>query len=377
MVFNHYDKIDETWMIIRTAILNYDMQGCAYASCSTMRYDPTVRGPGPDKIGVICVHTSKYDIDAIGFRLIEITQQDIKYKLDDESRDNHYVHAGSGQVSMKTIYWNNGKPSFDCLEKPCRGTSYDKQDLWHLNVVNAPKPFATRSIYGRWVLPLKYKEMTGLWHYLKKLIESEEGNFGAIKMVCPPKRNRQSATEVPVIHVYTSNADRETVGTKLVNLIERDIRYEKISVSGVAIEGSYTLFWNDGEPECTKNRECTLLKQTSSFRDRSSSASCCNNDYSAHVHVCMVLSIGGGGASPQKFTASSQKPFAIKLQCACIRQHFYSPKPKFIDRTLVCIVVHNYSSLFVIVCSPSRIPSSTTLSSHPTTPITTTTTLLE
>ena len=248
MVFNHYDKFDETWMKIRTAILNYDMQGCADASCSTMKYNPAVRGPGPDKAGVICVHTSKYDIDAIVFRLIEIAQQDIKYKLDDESRDFRYIHVGSGPVSMKTIYWNNGKPSFDCVGKPCRGTSYDKQDL---NVVDAPEPFATQSIYGRWVLPLEYKEMTGLWHYLKKLIESEEDNFGVIKMVCPPKRNHQSATEVPVIHVYTSDADREMVGTKLINLIERNIRYEKISiyVSGVAIEGSYTLFWNDGELE--------------------------------------------------------------------------------------------------------------------------------
>ena len=249
MVFNHYDKIDETWMIIRTAILNYDMQGCAYASCSTMRYNPTVRGPGPDKAGVICVHTSKYDIDAIGFRLIEIAQQDIKYKLGDDSRDNRYVHAGSGPVSIKTIYWNDGNPSFECVGKPCHGTSYDKQDQWHLNVVDVP--FATQSIHGRWVLPLKYKEMTGLWHYLKKLIESEEDNFGVIKMVCPPKRNHQSATEVPVIHVYTSDADREMVGAKFMNLIKRDIRYEAIHVPGDRIERSYTLVWNYGEPKST------------------------------------------------------------------------------------------------------------------------------
>ena len=257
MVFNHCDEIDETWMKIRTAILNYDMQGCAHALCSTMKYNPTLSGPGPDKSGVICVFTSKYDVDAIGFRLIEIAQQDIKYKLDDESNDYRYVHAGSGQVSMKTIYWNNGNPSFDCVGKLCRGTSYDKQDLWHLNVVDAPEPFATQSIYGRWVLSLEYEELSGLWHYLKKLIESEEDNFGVIKMVCPPKRNHQSATEVPVIHVYTSDADREMVGSKLINLIERDICYEKISIqlSKVRIEGSYTLFWNDGEPECIKNSQ--------------------------------------------------------------------------------------------------------------------------
>ena len=256
MVFNHYDEIDETWMRIRTAILNYDMQGCAHALCSTMKYNPTVRGPGLDTVGVICVYTSKYDIDAIGFRLIEIAQQDIKYKLDDESRDFRYVHVGSGQVSMKTIYWNNGNPSFDCIDrKPCRGTSRDKQDLWNLNVVDAPESFATRSIYGRWVLRLKYEEMSGLWHYLKKLIESEEDNFRVIKMVCPPKHNHPSASGVPVIHVYTSDADREMVGTKLINLIKKDyIHYEKTSIGcRITIEGTYKLIWNDGEPEVTNN----------------------------------------------------------------------------------------------------------------------------
>ena len=236
MVFKHFDEIDRYWDMIRTAIFDYDMEGCESAYCSTMKYNPTKHGPGPDTVGVICVYTSKYDIDAIGFRLIEIAQQDIKYKLDDDSRGYRYVHAGSGQVSMKTIYWNNGKPSFDYVGKLCRGTSYDKQDLWHLNEVNVP--FTTRSIYGRWVLPLEYEEMTELWHYLKKLIESEEDNFGVIKMVCPPKCNHQSANEVPVIHVYTSGS-MHIVGTKLKNLIKRDIHYEK--TSGDRIESSYTL----------------------------------------------------------------------------------------------------------------------------------------
>ena len=132
------------------------------------------------------------------------------------------------------------------MGNPCRIIPYVKQDLWHLNVVNAPKPFATQSVYGIWVFHLEYKELTELWHHLKKLIESEEDNFGAIKMVCPPKRNHQSATEVPVIHVYTSDADREMVGTKLINHIERDISYEKIFRED-RIESSYTLCWNNSE----------------------------------------------------------------------------------------------------------------------------------
>ena len=79
-----------------------------------------------------------------------------------------------------------------------------------------------------------------------------------------------------------------------------------------------------------------------------------------------VLSSGGGGgeASPPKFSASPPKPFTIinclilkcvilsKIlvecymktakngQCACMCQHF-SPKPKFLDRTLTTHVPLN------------------------------------
>ena len=254
MVFKHYDEIDQAWENIRTAILDDDdLQGCVHAKSSTMMYNPSCSGPGPDTTGVICVYTRKHDMDDIGFRLIEIVKQDIKYKLDETTLDYKYVHAGSGKVTIKTIFWNNGTPSFVCEDKPCYGTSYHRKDIWHLNVVTAPEPLASQCVHGRWVLPLDYQELTELWHTLKKVILSKKDNYGIIEMVCPPKHDRSSATEVPVFHIYTSDKARKLVGIKLINIIMEDIHYECKPQSPDSRAGRpETLFWNEGEPDYEK-----------------------------------------------------------------------------------------------------------------------------
>ena len=67
------------------------------------------------------------------FKVIELVEQDIKYKTDADTLDYKYTHAGSGKTTIKTIYWNSGRPSFECEGKPCYGTSYRREDIWHLN----------------------------------------------------------------------------------------------------------------------------------------------------------------------------------------------------------------------------------------------------
>ena len=118
-----------------------NLQGCVLAACTTMKYDPTQEGPGPSTTCVICVYTEEHDMDTIGFKLIEIVQQDIKYKTESDTLAGKYVHTGCGKVTIKTIFWNNGRPSFVCEDKPCYGTCRYKEDIWHLNVVEAPKEF--------------------------------------------------------------------------------------------------------------------------------------------------------------------------------------------------------------------------------------------
>ena len=247
-MFKHIDEMDDTWEKIRTAMARDELQGCLVAKCSTMKYHPTLQGPGPSTTSVVCVYTEEHNMDDIGFKLIEIVKQDIKYKTDEDSWSYKYTHAGSGKVTIKTIFWNNGKPSFECKDKPCYGTSLRREDIWHLNVVLALEPFSSMEEHGRWILYLEYKELTELWHLLKGIIECKEKNFGIIKMVCPPKRVRSSPTEVPVFHVYTSD-NSKSVGKKLIKLIKRDIDYE-CKPRHPHMQGNIkTLFWNDGEPD--------------------------------------------------------------------------------------------------------------------------------
>ena len=129
MVFKHLDVLDETWEKIRIAIARDELHGSLRARSSTARYDPTHGGPGPKLTGVICVYTKEHNMDAIGFKLIKIVRQDIKYKTEQDSMEGRFRHVGSGKVSIKTIFWNNGKPSFQCIDKPCYGVSYKREDI--------------------------------------------------------------------------------------------------------------------------------------------------------------------------------------------------------------------------------------------------------
>ena len=260
LVFKHYDEIDNTWEKIRTAIARDELQGCLTAKCSTMRYNPSLGGPGPCTTAVVCVYTEEHDMDDIGFKLIEIVQQDIKYKTDQDSLSYKYAHAGSGKVTIRTIYWNNGKPSLECEDKPCYGTSFRREDIWHLNIVLASEPFSSMENHGRWILCLEYEELTELWHYLKDIIECKEKNFGITKMICPPKRDRKSPTEKPLFHVYTSRKDSKLVGEKLIKIVKRDIVYECKARHRDPRGGVKTLFWNEGEPNYERIRRKGITK---------------------------------------------------------------------------------------------------------------------
>ena len=249
MVFKHFDEIDETWEMIRTAVAEDKLQGSPVASVSSMRYNPSMSGPGPDTSGVICVYTQEHDMDAIGFKLIEMAKQDIKYKTDQASINGEYSFTGSRPVSLKTIYWNNGRPSFVCEDRPCYGTSYKREDIWHLNVVDAPESLKYGEIHGRWVLSLEYAGLTGLWHFLKEQIESPEENFGVIRMVCPPKRVRKSQTEMPEFHLYTNKANKKAVGLHVIKFVGDDIVYEYKPQKYGHTARPEVLYWNDGEPD--------------------------------------------------------------------------------------------------------------------------------
>lgn len=246
MVFDHYDQLDTTWMKVRKAIAAGKLYDCS-AKCTTMMYNPTKEGPGPSTSGVICVYTNQQNVKGVGYNLIKIVERDIIYKTEVDTRNYKFKHAGTLQQILPRIYWNNGKPSSQCTNKPYLTTSMKRDDIWHLNIVRAPEQFGSKKASGRWILELENIETTNVWHFIKDCIKN--GNIiGIIKMVCPPKRDSESQTEKPVFYVYTSKSHIQSVGMKLIELVKRDVTFEHRPQRGV--QGvSDTLHWNDGKPE--------------------------------------------------------------------------------------------------------------------------------
>ena len=252
MIFRSYAAIDEMWHKVRTevesGVLTESVLG---ASTTTMLYNPTMGGPGPSTSAVICVHTTEDNADSVGYILITIAQHNIKYKTEEASAKREYSWTGeeNKSVCVKTLYWNDGKPSFvlECYSP----RSYHIKDEWHVNHVTAPEEIMSVStVYGRWVIEELYINLTGLWHGLKEMIE--KGDLGPVEMVCPPKLNRKNPNENPVFLVYTARDNKERVGITLAVIVEKDIRYE---LSRRSYRRSYNepvykhqICWNEGEP---------------------------------------------------------------------------------------------------------------------------------
>ena len=87
-------------------------------------------------------------MDVIGFKFAELVKLDIKYKSVAATQNQQYTHRGSGRCTIKNIYYNNGKPSFE-LEGERRFCSYFREDTWHLNVVECPELSKSEVDHGR------------------------------------------------------------------------------------------------------------------------------------------------------------------------------------------------------------------------------------
>ena len=112
LVFKRFDKLDETWHMIRKAVDSGEL-GAIGAKCSTACAvaDPSSNTMDPST-GVICVYTSKETMDEVGFKLIRMVKQDIRYKTDEATLKGEYIATGYKKVTVKTIFWNNGEPGF-------------------------------------------------------------------------------------------------------------------------------------------------------------------------------------------------------------------------------------------------------------------------
>ena len=246
LIFRDFDKINELWWTIRTAVFTNYFYGWVFAKCSTMKYNPSQKGPGPCTTCVIKVYTEEQNMEDVGFELVKTAEQDIHYKLEEDTLANKYVHTGAGKTTIETIFWNNGKPSFDRQGQLYFGAP-GCHDSWHLNVVKAPKRFITEEIIGKWVIQFNNEDLTHFWHVLKEKIESNTEYFGVAKMVCPSKVDHYSAEEKAPFEFYVSKDWKDVVGQKLIKLVKTDILFEQKLKYSTAVNPSKTLYWNEGE----------------------------------------------------------------------------------------------------------------------------------
>ena len=107
LVFKPLEELDETWHRIRRAVESGEL-GSTGAKCSTAMLDPS-RHPTNSTEGVICVYTSEETMDKVGFKLVNMVKQDIRYKTDEATLQGKYVDTCKN-VSLQIIYWNDGNP---------------------------------------------------------------------------------------------------------------------------------------------------------------------------------------------------------------------------------------------------------------------------
>ena len=178
---------------------------------STGRYNPSSTGPGPVTNGAISIFTTEDNIDQAGYEVIQIVQHNIQYK--EKSASGQYRHRGDRKIISKTLYWNNGRPSFHSIRKYHKSVWNENiKDKWHLNVVKSPKqPDRVRSeMVGYWCAECKIENLTDLWHSMREKIIS--GILGPVKMDCPGSRRKRVN---PLVLVWTAQQNVENVGSAL------------------------------------------------------------------------------------------------------------------------------------------------------------------
>ena len=252
MVFRPFTQLDETWHTIRREVeAGVLAEKTLAAVTTTLFYQPSAHGPGPHVSGVICVYTTEQDVEEIGFILINLVKHDIKFKTEEATNNREYAwRLENKSICLKTLYWNDGKPSSVLERELCHGPDcYRVRDIWHINCITSPaSTVCETTAYGRWVIsPKSWKNLTSLWHFLKEIIE--EGILGPVEMVCPPKLKWWDKYEEAVFLVYTARKNKERVGFTLAMLVETDIKYElNRMLSREKPVYNHRIVWNTDEP---------------------------------------------------------------------------------------------------------------------------------
>ena len=109
LVFKHISVIDKNWDIVSGAVASGEL-GAISCKVSTRKRSPI--SSKDEDMHVICVYTTKDDMDEVGMKLIQLVKQTIRYKTDEATLSNKYTSHGHGKVTCRTIDWNSGHPKF-------------------------------------------------------------------------------------------------------------------------------------------------------------------------------------------------------------------------------------------------------------------------
>lgn len=206
LVFRKHEELDETWQLIKTHVRSGYL-GKHIAKCLTM-----VRTETSGTNGVICVFTSKDDIDEIGLKLIKLVlDKKLVYKTNAATTRNLYTVYGVRKTTYKTLFWNDGDPQFD----------FDP-------------------LYGKWTICCKRKENPDLM--LQKVREAVDDGAQV-------REYRSDAKQYAYAHiaVFTTEEDVDKVGYNLIKVVKRDITFKTTNPCGGPHEKIH-LRWNKGNP---------------------------------------------------------------------------------------------------------------------------------
>ena len=115
LVFRSVSRIDETWKTVYDAILSGELSA-PRAKCSTSKENPRA-GPSRNASKVICVYTSREDMEVVGLQLVHLVKETIRYKPDEATHRGMYAHTHKGPVTTRTLDWNDGDPKFSDKRK--------------------------------------------------------------------------------------------------------------------------------------------------------------------------------------------------------------------------------------------------------------------
>ena len=106
LIFRKPSQMDELWEDVSARVISGELLSPAAKVSTMIDHKPTSTG----KDMVICVYTTKEDIDVVGMKLVHVVKQTIRYKTDEATLAGAYTAHGHKKTTIKTINWNKGEP---------------------------------------------------------------------------------------------------------------------------------------------------------------------------------------------------------------------------------------------------------------------------